>query len=295
MYYIVYGFLYLLSLLPLPVLHGISSFAYFLLYYVFKYRRKVVMNNLGIAFPELTQGEREKIAKTFYLNLTDTFLEIIKQVSCSKKFIQKHVQGNFDLLLALSKKHPQLQLQMGHNPNWEWANIILSTHVPHNLLGIYMPLSSKIMDRLFLKIRSKFGTIMMSATNMRAEMLPHRNKNYWIGVIADQNPGDPKFATWVNFFNRPTPFVGGPEKAATTSNLCVVFAFMKKIKRGYYYMHFETASEEASKTQPNELTLAYVKYLQNAIETSPSMYLWTHKRWKYEYKPEYGPILESKG
>ena len=68
MYYIVYGFLYLLSLLPFWVLHGISSLVYFFLYRVFGYRKKVVMANLLLAFPEKTEAERDAISAKFYLH-----------------------------------------------------------------------------------------------------------------------------------------------------------------------------------------------------------------------------------
>ena len=63
MYSIVYGLLYLVSLLPLRVLYLFSDFAYFIVYYVAGYRKKVVLDNLNIAFPEKTETEREKIAK----------------------------------------------------------------------------------------------------------------------------------------------------------------------------------------------------------------------------------------
>jgi len=66
MYYIVFGFLYLLSLLPFRVLYIFSDGIYLLIYYVIKYRRDVVANNLAIAFPEKTQAERIKIEKEFY-------------------------------------------------------------------------------------------------------------------------------------------------------------------------------------------------------------------------------------
>jgi len=57
MYYIIYGLLYAVSLLPLRVLYVLSDFVYFLLYYVFGYRKKVVMSNLLQAFPEKTHEE----------------------------------------------------------------------------------------------------------------------------------------------------------------------------------------------------------------------------------------------
>ncbi len=40
MYYIVYGLLYVMSLLPMPVLYLLSDLVYVLLYYIIGYRKK---------------------------------------------------------------------------------------------------------------------------------------------------------------------------------------------------------------------------------------------------------------
>ena len=85
MYYIVYTFFYLLSLLPMRILYIISDVIYLVVYYVIGYRKKVVMNNLEIAFPEKSNVERVKIAKAFYHNLLESFIETIKLVSGSWK------------------------------------------------------------------------------------------------------------------------------------------------------------------------------------------------------------------
>src|SRR5882672_25983 len=71
MYYIVFGLLYVISLLPFPVLYLLSDVLYFVLYFVAGYRRKVVMNNLLLAFPEKTNEERKAIARKFYRRFTD--------------------------------------------------------------------------------------------------------------------------------------------------------------------------------------------------------------------------------
>src|SRR5262245_30702646 len=97
MYYIIYGLLYAVSLLPLKILFLLSDSAYFLLYYVFNYRKKVVMDNLLRAFPEKTEKERITIAKKFYRNLTDNFIEVIKLVSASPAFIDRHFNGDYSL------------------------------------------------------------------------------------------------------------------------------------------------------------------------------------------------------
>ncbi|MCH5688880.1 hypothetical protein LWM68_34280 [Niabella sp. W65] len=86
MYYIVYFFFYLISLLPLRVLHFISDSIYGILYHVVKYRKKVVMDNLLIAFPEKTEEERIAIAKGFYHKLIDSMIESLKLLSAPDSF-----------------------------------------------------------------------------------------------------------------------------------------------------------------------------------------------------------------
>ena len=55
------------------------------------------MDNLLQAFPEKTNQERKKIAKQFYLNFTDNFIEVIKLVSASPAFINRHFTGDYTL------------------------------------------------------------------------------------------------------------------------------------------------------------------------------------------------------
>ena len=97
MYHIVYSVLYLFSLLPLRVLYVFSDLAYFILYRIVRYRREVVANNLFQAFPEKSEEERKTIEKKFYRNFTDNFIEVIKLISASKKFIRQHFTGDYTL------------------------------------------------------------------------------------------------------------------------------------------------------------------------------------------------------
>ena len=96
MYYIVYGILYLVSLLPFFILYAISDFAFFLLYHVFAYRKKIVTDNLKIAFPQKSVEEINSIAKQFYENLVDNFIETIKLLSLSEKEFVKRASIDFD-------------------------------------------------------------------------------------------------------------------------------------------------------------------------------------------------------
>lgn len=291
MYYLVHGIFYLLSLLPLKLLYLVSDFIYLLLYYVAGYRKKVVMRNISIVFPEKSPEEKTRIAKTFYRNLTDTIAEIIKLFSAGPRFINKHVTGDYHVVNALYDEGRKCQIHLGHNFNWEMANLAAALNLKHKFLGVYMPLENKAFDRLLRKLRSKFGTVLISAKNIRNEIVPYRNDRYLLGLVADQTPSWSGNSYWVQFFNIPTAFVRGPEKGAVAGNIPVVFVHITKKKRGYYHIHFELAEKEPASLPHGELTKRYARFLEQVITTHPEMWLWSHRRWKLQWKEEYGPVL----
>ncbi|HVF97657.1 MAG TPA: lysophospholipid acyltransferase family protein [Flavisolibacter sp.] len=291
MYYVVYGLLYLLSLLPLGVLYLFSDLAFLVIYYLIGYRKKVVHYNLSIAFPAKSDAERAVIAKKFYLNFTDSFIETIKAISASPGFIKKHFTGDFSVFDELYKKGvKKVQLHSGHNFNWEFGNLSLPLHFQYTFLGVYMPITNKTFDKVFYKLRSKTGAKLLSAPHIRSELLPYRNDTYVLALIADQNPSNPQNAFWVPFFNRPTPFLRAPENGARRGNTPVVFCFFRKERRGYYRIFFHLAAENPATTTVGELTKAYAAFLQKAIEQQPDNWLWSHRRWKWEWKEEYGKL-----
>jgi Kdo2-lipid IVA lauroyltransferase/acyltransferase len=291
MYSIVYGLLYLVSLLPLRVLYLFSDFAYFIIYYVAGYRKKVVLDNLSIAFPEKTESEKKQIAKEFYRNFTDNFIETIKLISAGKNFLRKHYICDTQLFEELYRQGKKCQVHLGHNFNWEFANQAMAFYTPYTLLTVYMPINNKTVDRLFQNIRSKTGAVLLPATKMRTAMLPWRDKKYLLALVADQNPGVPSKGYWLNFFGRPTPFVTGPEKGAVANNAAVVFIHFTKTKRGYYEAHPELAVLDANSLPEMQITRNYILYLERVIKANPEMWLWSHRRWKHEWKPEYGKII----
>ena len=274
----------------MPVLYMFSDFIHFLIYRVFGYRMNVVMQNLEIAFPEKSLPERKAIARKFYRNLIDTFVEMIKMISASDAFLQKRFSGNWEVLNECHRTGRAAHVHMGHTFNWEWGNYIASTKLLYKFIGVYMPVKNKAMDRLFLKIRSRGGTILIPATPTKtfiSSFHPHRTSQYLIGLAADQSPGDPSRAYWLNFFGKRTAFVTGPEKGAKARNLPVFFCYISKPKRGHYHIVFTLAEEDPINLKEGELTVRFARYLEEVIRRLPDMWLWSHRRWKREWKDEY--------
>jgi len=290
MYYIVFGLLYVVSLLPLRVLYVFSSLGYLIVYFILGYRKEVVLQNLAYAFPQKSEMAREKTARQFYRNFIDSFIENIKFISASATFFKKHFTGNTEILLPIHASGRKCQVLLAHNFNWELANLAVPLLSPFQMLTVYMPISNKIFNRLLMHIRTRTGAKMLAATRMSRELIPYRNQQYLMALVADQNPGNPANAYWFNFLGRPAPFVKGPEKNARANNAVIVFCYFTKEKRGYYQAHFELAETEPLNLPEKELMRRYVAYLEKVVTGNPEMWLWSHRRWKHEWKPEYGAV-----
>jgi len=287
MYHIVYALLYLFSLLPFFILYGISDFVFFIIYSVAGYRKKIVFSNLEIAFPEMTIAQREKIARHFYKNLIDTFIETIKLLSISEAEFNKRAIVNLEECNELAKKGMNIQFQSGHQMNWEYVNWAVVKKIRIPFVGIYMKITNKTVDKIFYNLREKFGTVLVAATEFRERKHEIFKEQYSLALAADQNPGGPEYAYWLNFFSKPAPFVTGPDKGARKSNSAVVFVKFIKTKRGYYRFEPTVITENAALLAEAELTLLYRDFLEETIREQPDNYLWSHRRWKWEYSSAY--------
>jgi KDO2-lipid IV(A) lauroyltransferase len=287
MYYLVYGLLYAFSLLPFFIIYAFSDFVSFVMFHVVGYRKKVVLHNLAIAFPEKERAELNKIARRFYSNLIDTFLETIKLLSLSEKEINKRATMDMTACNAIAAKGKNIQFHSGHQMNWEYGNYAVVNNLSIPWIGVYMRISNKVLDKIFYDLRSKRGTILVCAQEFKQRDSCLFNQQYSLGLAADQNPGIPQHSPWMYFFSKPAPFVSGPEKGARNNNTAVVFVKFVKLKRGYYKFEPTIITEEGASLKDGELTLLYRDFLEATIRDQPDNYLWSHRRWKWDWKPEY--------
>ena len=245
------------------------------------------MDNLNIAFPEKLREEKKIIAKKFYKNLTDTFIETIKLLSISEREFSKRAVMDLDACNALAARGKSLQFNCGHQMNWEYGNWVMSKKMSIPWVGIYMKINNNAVNKLFYNLRTKQGAILIAAQEFKARMHKVFNSPYSLGLAADQNPGVPHNAYWLFFFSKAAPFVPGPDKGAIKTNAAVIFAKFVKIKRGFYEFVPTIITENGNSLKEGELTVLYRDYLEETIREHPDNYLWSHRRWKWDYLPEF--------
>lgn len=286
MYYLIYGLLYLISLLPFRVLYGLSDLIAFILYKWVRYRRDVVQSNLEIAFPEKTEEERDQICRAFYYRFSDNFIELLKLISLPPQSVQKRFKCDIAFMQQLHKEGLSVDFVLGHYFNWEWSNLAYAQINPLKQLVVYAHVSSPIAERLMHTIRSRFGTILIDSQKFKEQYKPYALEQKSFVLVADQNPRFIKGAVWLKFFGRRTAFTRGPDTNARMANNAVVLCQIKRIKRGYYTTHLELLTRAARELPRGEITRKSVAFFEKVIREDPPNYLWSHRRWKHSFQPE---------
>ena len=242
-YYLVFFFWYLLSLLPLRVLYFISDVLFVPLFYVLKYRLGIVHRNIAGSFPEKTEEEIQKIEKEFYHFFCDYVVETIKLFSMSKKQMMKRMtfSGLDEVRAELDKAGKKCCfLYLGHYCNWEYVASLQYWFPEIHCGQIYHPLYNKAFDKLFLRLRGQFGgeSIPMKETLRRLVTLSRGEKKVMIGFISDQAPGWEGMNHWTTFLNRDTAFFQGTERIGRRLDAAVYYVKITRVKRGYYHGTF---------------------------------------------------------
>lgn len=282
MYALLYGIFWLVSLLPLQLLYGISDAAFLVIYHLMGYRRDVVRSNLSHAFPAKSAEEIEHIMKRFYRSFCDQWIETAKLMTMSPRALSRRMKGNWEVLQTLGAEGRDVYLLTGHTFNWEWANAAVAINAPQQRYAcVYLPLSSKAFDRLMLHIRTRLGPRMISMKSLLSGFRQLAGARYILGLAADQNPAVTEVAEWLPFMHREAPFFRGPEQMPRRAKAAVVLIGIRKERRGHYVATLEKLCDDASQMPAGAILKGYVDFLERQLERQPENWLWSHRRWKH--------------
>ena len=272
-----------LALLPLGALYILSDIAYIILYKIVGYRRKVVRENLRLAFPDKSESELKNIEKEFYRHLCDVFIEAVKLLHISDRVLDKRVEVvNARLVDEAYRNNQSVILFLGHYGNWEWvSDIVRYFETPIHTGQVYHPLSNKVMDQVMLKIRSRFNAdnIPMARTVRHLLRIEDSGSHFIVGFIADQRPAEKILKHWTSFFGIETPYIIGAETIGQHVNACYLYMDIEKKGRGRYKLTFVPVKPPADDKEQYPYTREYLRLLEKSIRRAPAYWLWSHKRW----------------
>lgn len=288
-YYLLLGVCKLIGYLPYCVLYYVlAPFVYFVCYRVLGYRRKVVRENLLAAFPEKSAEQRLVIEKRFYRLLAENMVDVIDMTSMSPRELKKRMRvenmeqtdseiGTNNWIAALA-----------HYGEWEYFSVYAIDHHYPNI-GVYHPLSNKVMDHFMLYIRRRFGMEVAPMNSLARPVMRNLKSRTQmaLGLIADQRPrwaeSDKK---WRTFLNQPTLFFGGIGSYAKKFGMMVYTLDIEKVKPSHFKCRFIQLYDGKEDISEEAIMDRYVACIEEMIRRRPEMWLWSHRRWKHKPKPE---------
>lgn len=262
-----------------------SWFFAILFFDIFRFRRKIMLNNIGIAFPTWSVSQRIQVARKHAFYLFYNFFEFCLFPSLSEKWIKNNII--FDDISELEKA---LQNQKGV--------LILSLHLGHGDMGISMlayhgtPMSviSKHFKYSWLNdfwygTRKRFGAHFIDphGRNTSFDILKSlKNKEAVIFVI-DQYMGPP-YGLETTFFGVKTGTAYGLALFALKTKVPVIPVFTYRdaqMRNHIAALPPVPLAEGATKDETLlNMTQTYNHVIEGLIRKYPEHWLWLHRRWK---------------
>lgn len=275
----------LLAGLPLSVLYVLSDIVFFILYYIIRYRRRLVRDNLLCAFPEKSKQEIVGIEKAFYHNLCDIFIEAFKCLNISDEEMLRRVEiVNCELPERLAAEGKAIFMLLGHCGCWEWVQEVCTRYkAPKKNCEVYKHVENKYFSSLMHEIRSRWDTEQVEMTQTVRTMLKWHAEGepFLCGFIQDQRP-DTKAKDRLIFLNHMTYYAPGAEEIAKKINAALVYLDIEKTGRGHYRMTFKEMHPTAEEccTSPFPMSRTFWRMLEETVRRQPDIWLWSHNRWR---------------
>jgi KDO2-lipid IV(A) lauroyltransferase len=281
LYYLFYIFYVLIKYTPDFLKKYILNIFYFLAYHLDFFRKKVVLKNLEIAFPNLSEKERKKIAKQFYKNFIFYMADMVESLEISKEELANKVKiiGEENINKALKSGKP-IVFMTAHFGNWEVAPKVIGAFYT-KLTVLMREFDNPKLGEFFKKSRNSFNISTLNKRASARDIIKALKNGNSLGVLIDQHSKSQK-AEKVLFFNQEVSF----NKAVSTLSKkfgAIVVPFFTYTQDKYVVEFLEPRAIKENESI-NDFTQWQANLIETMIKKHPSEYYWFHKRFKLSIK-----------
>ncbi len=244
-------------------------------------KRRVALENMGRAFPHLTETEVRRQVDGMFLHLGQSAMEMLRLDLFSDDDINEiFIPTGLENLREAYALNRGVILLSAHLGFWEIGTFLFSK------LGLPNDFVTKSMrnphiDAYINRMRESAGGNRIDSKLGARKIVRTLAEKKGVGVLIDQHRS-PNEAVSVPFFNRPaftTPIIA---RLAMKNQIPVVPIFGFRTRDGRYDvqiqpMLFLKDEPEASVEQNTALLTSII---EEAIRHDPTQWLWIHRRWR---------------
>jgi KDO2-lipid IV(A) lauroyltransferase len=271
-------------LIGLNLSRKFSLFLAFFFFYILPIRKKVVLKNLEIAYPENNLSTIKKSAFRIYKSFAITLVELLYLPYMKRQEIINAVEClNPELIIEKYNEGKGVILLSSHFGNWEFIAISVALQINIPFSVIVKPLRNPYVYDWMNRARTKFGNeIVPLGISIRKTYQTLKEKKI-VAMVADQR--GPQEGVRVIFFGREVSVYTGPAALALKTGSPIIFGVPVRQKNYKYRTILVEISQndlpESYEEKIKEISQRHTAYLEKIIRENSAQWLWMHDRWKY--------------
>jgi len=244
-----------------------------------KWRRRVVLINLELCFPELSKAERQRLMRLTFQSVGITLAETALSWWGSEAKLQRlHRIEGLDYLQAALSRGKGVLLLGGHYTTLEISGRLLALHCDA-VQPIYKPARNKMFNAMMVASRSRLFDGLLDNKDMRTIIRSlKQNKVVWYAPDQDFSRAQNVFAP---FMGIDAASLNMTPRLAKVSGAAVLPFYSQRLpgNQGYLirimppFENFPSGDDIADTTRINAA-------IERQVRDAPEQYLWLHRRFK---------------
>jgi lipid A biosynthesis (KDO)2-(lauroyl)-lipid IVA acyltransferase len=273
------GFLYVLYLLPRSWRDRFAAGLSRLVYRYGHKRREVALTNLRLCFPELSEDEREALARRHMRIATQCLLDYGSLWWLPDERLKRLVEiRGLEHLEDARRRGRNLIVLAPHFIALDYGGIVLTGYLP--AVSMFKSIKDPLADWMVYRARTRFGAqIVERGAGLRPLIRPIREGKYFY-YLPDEDLG-PEHSVFVPFFGVPAATLPTLGRLAQLCDAEVFPCLSRYVpERGRYELEirpsmqgFPTGDEIEDARRMNEA-------VEDVVRAAPENYMWTLKRFR---------------
>ena len=273
------AFFWLLHGLPLPVLNGLGRGFGLLLYPLARARRKVVLTNLRLCFPQLDEVARRRLARQHFAllgaSLFGRSLLWWSRPARLRRIVR--IEG-LEHLRALQQQGRSVLLLAPHFLGLDMAGTRLALEA--DCVSIYSKQKNKVFDHWLHHGRSRFGDqlLLSRGEGVRSTVKAMKSGRPFY-YLPDLDYG-PKESIFVPFFGVQAATITGLPRLARLAHAAVLPCVARMQPGGGCVLEIGAPWTDYPGEDIEADTRRMNAWLESVVRTMPAQYYWVHRRFK---------------
>ncbi|MCA6071557.1 MAG: lysophospholipid acyltransferase family protein [Endomicrobium sp.] len=269
-------------LLGRTLAHFVGRILAFVLFYFVPVRKKQVLQNITLSFPEKSRKEVSAMARRTYKTFTKVFVDMFFISKMPDSEIEKMLIYDKEIIDKALDRGKGLVLLSAHFGNWELSALAFAKK--YTVALIVAKQSNDFVDMMINSFRNKKGFNVIDF--QRDDKMSFRRivralrKNQVLAILGDQDAG--RQGIFLPFFGRLASTPKGPAFFAIRAGSPIITAFGVRQKDGSMKMKVEEIPMPNTGNEEKDIEIinsTYNNRLEKVIRENPDQWFWFHRRW----------------